>query len=122
MAGIAVTTDPPLPSSGTDSLVSVARTYVGDGMPPVPAMLAAKNWRWEYVEMEELLPEFWVGPKENSEPLKECHVRQGSKVTVLGFNAATVLVPIEPLAVPELMVYMGIFMRVLQDYKGLRWV
>lgn len=34
--------------------------YVGDGLPPVPAKIAAKIGRWEFIEMYELLPEFWT--------------------------------------------------------------
>ena len=33
--------------------------YVGEGSPPVPSKLAEKVRRWEYLEMSELLPEFW---------------------------------------------------------------
>ena len=57
----------PKGAGGADATVSTAGAYVGDGMPPVPAKLAAKIWRWEFVEMGELLPEFWAGPKEEAE-------------------------------------------------------
>ena len=40
-----------------------AGTCIRDGMPPVPAKLAAKICRWEFIEMAELLPEFWNTPK-----------------------------------------------------------
>ena len=33
-----------------------------------------------------------------------------------------VVASVEPLAVPELMVYMGTIVRVSQDYDGLGWV
>ncbi len=33
--------------------------YVGDGLAPVPAKLAARIRRGEYINMGELLPEFW---------------------------------------------------------------
>lgn len=36
----------------------------GDGMPPVPAKTAARIQHWEFVEMLELLPEFWAEDKE----------------------------------------------------------
>ena len=35
--------------------------FMGDGLSPVPAKLVAKIWRGEFVEMDELLPEFNVG-------------------------------------------------------------
>ena len=54
-----------LTAGGPGGMVPAAGAYVGDGMPPVPAKLAAKVRRWEFVEMGELLPEFWVGqPRE----------------------------------------------------------
>ena len=65
-------------------LVTIAGAYVDDGMPPVPAKLAAIIRRWEFVKIGELLPEFWAGPKEKE----------------------------------EVMAYMGIIVRVSQDYKG----
>ena len=34
--------------------------FVGDGLPPVPSKLAEKIRRGEFVEMHELLPEFWA--------------------------------------------------------------
>ena len=41
--------------------------YVGEGLLPVPARLAEKITRWEFVDMAELLPECWssFGPKES---------------------------------------------------------
>ena len=34
-------------------------THIGEGLPPVPAKLVARILRHEFVEMHELLPEFW---------------------------------------------------------------
>ena len=81
------------------------------------------------MEMGELLPEFWVGPKEaEGEPGKEKRLRQGRKVTEIfawlqyfGTYVA-VLSTHEPAVVPEMMAYMGIISRVSQDYEGLGWV
>ena len=103
--------------------------YVGDGMPPVPEKLVNKIRRWEFMEMGELLPEFWVGPKEvEGEPGKEKWLRQGRKVTEIfawlqcfGTYVA-VLSTHEPAVVPEMMAYMGIIILVSQDYEGLGWV
>ncbi len=55
--------------------------YVGEGLPPVPTKLADKIRRWEFVEMGELLPEFWSGPKEGESDGKERRVRHNQKVT-----------------------------------------
>ncbi len=103
--------------------------YVGDGMPPVPAKLVNKIRRWEFIEMGELLPEFWVGPKEAEGDVgKEKRGRQSRKVTdVLTWlqcfgTYVAVLATHEPTIVPELMAYMGLIIRVSQDYEGLGWV
>ena len=108
---------------------SEAGTYVGDGMPPVPARLAAKIQRWEFVEMGELLPEFWAGLKEpEGGPAKERWARQGRKVTKVitwvqcFLTYMAVLAPADPMMVPELMAYMGMVVRMAQDYEGLGWV
>ena len=34
--------------------------YIGEGLLPVPAKLAERIVRWEYIEMSEMLPEFWT--------------------------------------------------------------
>ena len=48
-----------LPTVGQTSEGSLsAGIYVGEGFLPVPAKLAEKITRWEFVEMPELLPEF----------------------------------------------------------------
>ena len=68
-----------------------------------------------------------MGPKEE-EQSKERRVKQGRKVTDISTwvqcfgTYVAVLVPAEPLVVPELMAYMGIILRVSQDYEGLDWV
>ena len=30
--------------------------YVGEGLPPIPMKLAQRIWRWEYIDMAEMLP------------------------------------------------------------------
>ena len=100
--------------------------YVGDDMLPLPAKLVNKIRRWEFIEMGELLPEFWVGPKEaEGESGKEKRVRQGRKDTDIftwlqcfGTYIA-VLAKHELALVPELMAYMGLIIRVSQDYECL---
>ena len=118
-----------LTAGGPSGTVPAAGAYVGDGMPPVPAKLAAKVRRWEFVEMGELLPEFWVGqPRELEREASRGRTRQARQVTdvftwVQCFGTyVAVVAPVEPLAVPELMAYMGTIVRVSQDYDGLGWV
>jgi len=52
-----------------------AGAYVGDEMPLVPAKLAEKIKRREYVEMGELLPEFWTSTREGEGDGKERRAR-----------------------------------------------
>ena len=71
-----------LPTGGLSSKVPAAGAYVGDGMPPVPAKLAAKIRRWEFMEMGELLPKFLVGPHKEAEgESARGRPRQARKVT-----------------------------------------
>ena len=71
-----------LTAGGPGGMVPAAGAYVGDGMPPVPAKLAAKVRRWEFVEMGELLPEFWVGqPRELEREASRGRTRQARQVT-----------------------------------------
>ena len=47
-------------SVATSTVVSLsAGIYEGEGILPVPAKLVEKITLWEFVEMAELLPEFW---------------------------------------------------------------
>lgn len=100
--------------------------YVGEGMAPVPKKLAEKIHRWEYVEMGELLPEFWAGPKEEGES-KSTQSRRPRKVTDITTWAqcfatyVSVLGPRNPAAVPELMAHMTNILRASQDFEGLAW-
>ena len=36
----------------------------------MPPKLAAKILRWEYIEMAEMLPEFWSGPKSDADAVE----------------------------------------------------
>ena len=61
-----------LPLAASRAPLPMAGVYVGESLPPVPPKLASKILRWEYIEMAEMLPEFWSGAKleeENSKRL-----------------------------------------------------
>ena len=118
-----------LPLAATGSPPTLPGVYVGDGLPPVPQKLADKILRWEFVDMGELLPEFWSMAKEEEpagrRPLTSRRARKvtdiftwvqcyGSYVSVLG--------PQFPKVIPELMAYMTTIVRVSRDYTGLAWV
>lgn len=58
-----------------------AGVYVGGGgIAPVPKKVADKILKWEYVEMGELLPEFWGSGKED-EQRAASQSRRSRKVT-----------------------------------------
>ena len=78
--------------------------------------------------MGELLPEFWASPRDtDGDPSRERRTRQAWKVRhfhrdpVL-WHFVAVIAPGKPRTMPELMVYIGTIVRVLQDYEGLGWV
>ena len=55
--------------------------YIGDGHPPVPLKLAQKIRRWEFVDMGELLPEFWSQHQADDATSKRPMGRRTHKVT-----------------------------------------
>ena len=48
------------------ALTSDPGVYVGEGAAPVPKKLADKILRWEFVEIGELLPEFWLCARDDT--------------------------------------------------------
>ncbi len=54
-----------LPLASASPKLPATGTYIGDGMPPVPSQLTVKILWWEFVEMGELLLEFWAGHKDS---------------------------------------------------------
>ena len=62
--------------------------YLGEGLPPVPVKLAVKIRKGEFVEMGELLPEFWSSTKGEEELGKETKGRKSRKVTDICSNAS----------------------------------
>ncbi len=115
-----------LPSASSALTQSVEGVYMGEGVPPVPVRLAARIRRGEYIEMGELLPEFWQGVKE--ETGKEARPRRTRKVSdILTWTqcyASYVVVRVSqsPELVAELMAYQTTILRVSQDFEGLAWV
>ena len=113
-----------LPLAGANPRPPIGGAYIGEGMPPIPARLATKIRQWEFVEMGELLPEFWARQKDDEEG-RDRGARQSRKVTeVLTWvqcysSFVAVLAPSEPQAVPELMAYLNLIVRASQDYEGL---
>ena len=56
--------------------------YIGEGLPPVPPRLASKIAKGEYMDMCDLLPEFWVTPHSEEEVASQRSARsRGRKRT-----------------------------------------
>ena len=98
-------------------------THIGDGLPPVPAKLVAKICRHEFVEMHELLPEFWQDQKGEGKTTTKAKKRALELTVWLQCFAlyVGVLAPRFPLEVPELMAYMIAIIRAAQEYEGPSW-
>ena len=101
----------------------VSGVYVGEGEAPVPKKVAENIWRWDFVKMSELLPEFWGLAGE------ECTLRRTRVVAdiftwVQNFMHTYVSVQSGqyPEMVPELMAYMAMIVRASQGFKDLAWV
>ena len=48
--------------SDKSTIKKTTAVHVGEGLPPIPGRIADKIVRWEYVDMWELLPEYWSNP------------------------------------------------------------
>ena len=55
--------------------------YVGECLPPVPAKLAERIGRWEFIEMSAMLPEFWTQPRSDESESKPTAARCSQQVT-----------------------------------------
>ena len=90
--------------------------YVGEALSPVPRKLADRIQAWEFVEMSQLFPEFWIdekGTTSNSRrkrPVTELNTWLQCFAIYVGVIAAK-----HPGAVPELMSYMVAIIRVCED-------
>ena len=104
----------------------VEGVYVGDGRPPIPAKLAQKIQRWEFVDMGELLPEFSQSDDEATakRPWMTKKPRQVTDIFTwmqCFTTYVSVLGPAYPEVIPELMAYAATIIRVSQDFAGLAW-
>ena len=105
------------------ALASSSGLYVGEGAAPVPKKLADKILRWEFVEMGELLPEFWLCARDDT----KSRSRRSRKVTDISTwtrcfaTYVSVLGPANPTAIPELMAYLASIVQANQDFDGLVW-
>lgn len=128
-ASVSMTLSTLSPSGGAALSPGSEGEYIGDGLPPVPAKVAAKIRKGEFIEMGELLPEFMASQREDDlEGKQELKVRRSRKVTdiltwVKCFGKyASVRARHAPHLFSELMAYMGAIVTASQDYAGLAWV
>lgn len=104
--------------------------YVGEGLPPVPTKLAEQIQRWDFVDMAELLPEYWgvvPGAKLGAEALNAKATRKKKVTNILTWVQCfavytSVMAAKHPEATPELMAYLICILRVSQDFGGMAWV
>ena len=117
-----------LPFAASRAPLPTAGVYIGESLPPVPTKLASKILRWEYVEMAEMLPEFWSGAKLEEEDTKRPPPRRPRQVTDIFTwihcytSYVSVLASRYQGVVPQLMAYLVTITRVSQDFSGLAWV
>ena len=102
---------------------------MGEGLPPVPPKLVERIERGDFVEMCELIPEFWMAHKgEEEAPTQRVAQSKGRKQSQniyvwLQCYAVyvTVLAGKHPERVSELMAYMIHIIKASQEYEGLAW-
>ena len=103
-------------------------TFLGDGLPPIPAKLTERIRRGEFIDMSDLLPEFWPDQKAEEGTAKRAN-RLSAKKRVQDINVwlqcyaiyVGVIAAKSPEMVPELMAYMISILRASQEYEGLAW-
>ena len=100
---------------------------LSDGLVTVPKKLAEKIWRWEFVELGELLPESAVGKAEDNTPNPLALGRRRRQVTDIHTwiqcfaSYVSVMSMRFPEAVPDLLAYMIAIMRASREFSGLAW-
>ena len=90
---------------------------MGEGMAPVPKKMAEKIWKWEYVELGDILPENGMFRAEEGSTNPLGVVRRWQQVTEVNTWVQCFAVYIGvmwhkfPEAVPELLAYMILIVR-----------
>ncbi len=98
--------------------------YVGEGLPP---LIVHRIVEWKFVDMAELLPEYWALLRGEDES-KKAAVRRPKQVTDFHTRLQCfalycgVLGKHNPSAIPEIMAYLVTISRMSQDFSGLAWV
>lgn len=103
--------------------------YIGDGLPPVPARVADKITKWEFIEMHEMLPEFWAQKTDEAGGKASTSSKARARKRVQDINVwlqcfalyVSVMSAKDPGYIPELMAYMVSILRASQEYEGTAW-
>ena len=93
--------------------------YIGEGVVPIPRKLAEKIWRWEFMDMGELLPECWGSQGRGN---RDLFIGGGGRYLQCFTSYVSVQDSQHPEAIPELMAYMSMIVRSSQDFKDLVWL
>ena len=100
---------------------------VGEGLPPVPRALVDKIVAWRFIEMSEMLLEYWVLGKDDNDP-KKAKAKRPKRITVFHMwlqcftTYAGILGQHHPAFIPELMAYITTISTAVQDFDGQAWV
>jgi len=99
---------------------------VGEGLPSVPERLAARIRRGEFIEMCELIPEYWLAKEEDGTSKAERQRPRRVLDIFTWVQSFTIYVSVraahDPSLIPELMAYMYMIVRASQDFGGTGWV
>ena len=102
--------------------------YVGEGLPPVPPPLVEKIQGGEFVEMCELIPEYWIiqkGDEASAQRMTRTRGRKQSQNILVWVRCFAMYVAVVaskwPRRVPEMMAYMINIVKAHQEYEGLAW-
>ena len=115
-------------SSGANGIIPVDQqgACIGEALPPVPKRLVSQIQKWEFIDMEELLPEALVKARTvNQSTVVLVHCKQPVTDILTWVQCFGVYVGILakqfPDSEPELMSYMIVIIKVSRDYEGLAW-
>ena len=96
--------------------------YLGEALLPVPNRLVVRIRRGDYVDMGELLPEFWAPGEESSGKRRSRKVTEILTWVRCFCTYSAVRGAHSPEMLPELMAYLSTIVRVSQEFIGLAWV
>jgi hypothetical protein len=100
---------------------------IGEGLAPIPRKIAERIWRWEFVEMGDLLPENGMLRTEDgsSNPLGVMRRRRQITDVLTWVQCFAVYIGVMsrryPEAVPELLAYMILIIRTSREFAELAW-